>query len=237
MGLKQNSIVVYSDHIEGIDERYAGLKVYIDPNLISERKCYVGAGFLRTYTAKICQSSWKFHTFTTRFVSQKYNPIPVTDRKVFMKYGERHCDERKCFTVLDTCWKWCFVEGKVENTPLLERYPKYYFFQELPLSIYVDFKVYSFYELDLNTLYVLIVDKTNNKSYLYHYPKHKDKFVVNKKKLPIPTRLQGKVLDPDKRNFEYHIILYPDIVLKPSSEIDIYVSLYDIFGNPLKKVW
>jgi hypothetical protein len=237
MGLKQNSIVVYSDHIEGIDERYSGLKVYINPDLTSERNCYTPKGYLERYTAKICQSSWKFHTFTTRYCGQKYNPIPVSDKKIFMLYAQRECSDRYCYTILDTSWKYCYTEGKVTNTPLIMKYPKYYNLPELPLAIYVDFKVYSFYKLDLDTLYVLIKDKTNNKTWLFHYPKDKDKFKVEIKKLPIPSRLEGKVLHKDERNFEYHIILYPNITLEPSSEIDIYVSVYDIFGQPIKKEW
>lgn len=223
MSLHQNEVIAFQDKITGIDERYAGLSVYINPDLVSERNAFVPAGFVSYFNARLIQLRWYFHTFTTRYIGMDYLPIPVSDKRIFMLYAQRHCDDRYCYTELDTSWKYCFCEGKVVNTPLLMKYPKYTDVDYLPLVITPNFKVWSYYELDLNSLTVLIKDTTNNQEYLFNYANNKDKFRI----------IQHKT----NNGFIYDITLYPDLVFMPNSKIEIYIDVLDIWGNRIKKMF
>jgi hypothetical protein len=106
------------------------------------------------------------------------------------------------------------------------KYPKYYNNEFLPLVITPAFKVWGFYPLDLDTLTILVKDITNGREFLYNYGVNKEVFEVEE----TPAT--------DGRGFIYSItVKTPDLVFPPNTQIEIYIDVYDIYGNQIKKLF
>jgi len=214
--MANTGIITLGNYILGFDSRYCVFKYDVQPELKYEIKC-ITSGFLRFNTWRYIHYNYIIKVFTTRYVHIVEEKKPYSEKKIYMLYGIRYKDERYCYYYYLQNEVKCYFESLFTQTPLLLKNYKYNHWERIPNLISPEFYIWSYYPIDEKSIEIFIHDKTNDRLIVYSYITDKDKFKIEKIKEKI-----------------YKVSLEVDVFFENGTELDIYISLYDIKGNYLK---
>jgi len=215
--MAQTGIITIGNFILGFDARTCYVEFDIAPELKSERHIHTSA-FERYTSWKYCVYEYILYTFTTRYIHFLEEGSPYSEKYSYVHWAVKRYDERYAYYEFIHNEVKCFCEGLFTHTPLLLKNFKYNNWQYIPNVITPEFYIWSFYELDINSVEIMIHNKTTNEYIVYTYNTDKDKFEIEK-----------------LTDYVWKIKLSVDVFFENGTEIDIYISVYDVHGNALKE--
>lgn len=214
--MASEGVLVVGDSIQGYTERNGYLYWDISPDLRDERKAFLEEPFYRVTTWRYGATRAIAHIYTTRWAQIKRAYQPISERKVYLSYKELHYSIRTAYVYQDTRERLGYTEALFTQTPLVLKYPKYYNWHYIPQILNPKFRIWSFYDLDLDSI-TLKITTDKGKLILLNSGKDKDKFKVEK--------IADKI---------YEVTIYVDQIFDEGEKVNLYLSCYDEKGNLLK---
>ena len=211
-----DGIAVVGGVTKGYTQRQIVIEWDVAPDTITERQIYTN-GFYRFITSRYFTTKDILYLYNTRWTGLCYDPQPITERFIFVHYIKRVFSDRTIYWYPDTKERMVFVESLYTATPLLLKYPKYMNWNYIPQVITPEFRIWSYYPLDEDSI-VLRITTDLGKLIILKSSVDKDKFNI---------QYEG--------NHVYKIRVTVDEVFEPGEKVTCYLSLYDIKENYLKE--
>jgi len=209
-------IGILSDWFTDQNERNIYVYWDITPDRRDERIGKLGLSYIEKFSARNIIYEHILYTYISRWIGLYYQPTPITERNILIYWCQSFSSSRYIYYYLDESLRYCYIHGLLTSTPLLLKYPKYYNWDKLPRVLTPEFLIWSYYDLDENSVVVKVMsDKGYNKTF-------------------------SKNLTPDKISIEkisdkiYKITVNIDNVFEDNEEVSIYISCFDKWGNYLK---
>ena len=214
--MPESGVLVIGDQVIGYSEHYVYACWDVNTDARTERSCAIESPFLLQSSSRYVYHEHVQYTFSGRYASILYDPIPVSDRYVYANYILNKTTERTCYFYPDTGYRYCFYESLLTQTPLLLKTPKYVDWEYIPQIINPEFKIWSHYDLNEDDI-SLHITSDNNANIFLNSGINKSVFKIEK--------------ESDKI---YKITCYVDHVFDNGEEIDCHLTLFDVKGNHLK---
>jgi len=215
---------ILGDHILGWSDLEVLVYSDIPVDLLTERTCSTPAPFIQFVSFRYTSLNYIQTFFHGRFVSGVYKLPEATDRKIYVHYRDLRISDRYCSFLPETNEIRAFFEGLLTTTPLTLKYPKYYNWNYIPRQINPKFNIWSFYDLDLDSVTIHITTNNSGNPSL-----NKDIFLnsgLDSDKFEIIQHETNKKL--------WEITVFVDEVFENGEEVITYVSMNDVKGNHLK---
>lgn len=214
--MPDSGVLVIGDQIIGYSERYIYVNWDIAPDVCVEVQAVLEMPYLGVSSVRYVYHEHVKYSYSNKWCSILYTPIPVSDRYIYLKYALHSNSERYAYYDIDTSIRYCFCESLLTQTPLLLKYPKYINWEFIPQIINPEFKIWSHYELDEDNISLHLTSDNGVNIFLNSG--------VNKSIFNI-------VKNSDK---VYTITCYVDHVFSNDETITCYLTLFDKKGNHLK---
>lgn len=215
--MADNGVIVVGGGTIGYSERNIYVYWDISADLSSDRSFLIETPYYVVANSRYIAHQHIQYIYNTRWMHIEYEPIPVTDRTIYVHYSKCFTSERSLYYHPDTHERMIYVEGLMTNTPLLMKYPKYFNWSYVPQVVNPEFIIWSFYDLDYSNV-VLKLTSTNGVLLTLNSGTAPEKFDIQ-----------------ELSNNQYKITIFVDYVFDANDIITCYITAYDIKGNYLKQ--
>lgn len=217
MATVQDGLIVVGDQTTGYTERQIYVQWDITSDLISERNVTLLKPFYLVSSTRNVTFVRVQYLYMTRWVHVEYEPIPVTERQIYVEYSLCQSSERTIYYYPDTRERLVFVEGLLTATPLVLKYPKYYNWTYVPQILTPEFIIWAYYPLNENDITFKVVGSSGT-SIALNSGVHSSKFKIE------------KIAD-----LQYKITILIDHTFENGETVNCYLTAYDVKGNELKQ--
>jgi hypothetical protein len=214
--MADNGIIIIGNQTIGYTERQTYIYWDISPDMSDERNVYIKPPYYLVNNNRYAGLNYVLSIYTTRWTGMEYEPVPMSERTIFLYYSQCIRSERTTYYYPETGNRLVFVEGLLTNTPLLMKYPKYFNWNYVPQILNPEFILWSFYPLSTSDITVKLMSTTGI-SVSVNSGVEPDKFTI--------TTLS---------NNQYKIVANVDQTFPAGDHVSCYITAYDSKGNYLK---
>ncbi len=214
--MADNGIIIIGDQTIGYSERDVYVYWDLSADFTNERSCVLSEPYYQVVNSRYVITDHIQYVYTTRWTGLEYDPIPITERYVFMHYAKCEHSERTVYYYPDTRERLMFVEGLLTNTPLLLKYPRYFNWNYVPQILNPEFTLWSHYALEEGDITLKLMSSSGT-TILLNSGSTPDLFTIT------------KITDT-----QYNVVVSVDHTFDPGDTITCYLTAYDVKDNYLK---